>query len=87
MPRTTRYKPQAWSARDGGLVVSSLAPLFAIALTALFDPQALTFYPYPRVTLPPFDARLGLCLALLVAPVFMRSSRQSTSQATATAGK
>ncbi len=87
MPRMTRYKPQAWSARDGGLVVSSLAPLFAIALVALFDPQVLTFYPYPRVTLPPFDARLGLCLALLAAPVFMRPARQSMSQATATAGK
>jgi energy-coupling factor transport system permease protein len=87
MPRMTRYKPQAWSARDGALVVLSLAPLFAVALVAWFDPQVLTFYPYPRVTLPPFDARLGLCLALLAAPVFMRPVRQSISQATATAGK
>jgi energy-coupling factor transport system permease protein len=86
-PRTTRYKPQAWSARDSGLVVLSLAPLCAIAFVALLDPQVLTFYPYPRVMLPPFDARLGLCLALLGAPVFMRFSRPSVSQATATAGK
>lgn len=87
MPRTTRYKLQTWSARDGGLVVLSLAPLLAIALVALLDPQVLTFYPYPRVTLPPFDARLGLCLALLGAPALMRPSRQSMSQATAPAGK
>ena len=87
MPRMTRYKPQAWSALDGGLVVTSLAPLFAVALVAWFDPQVLTFYPYPRVALPPFDARLGLCLALLAAPVFMRPARQSMSQTVATAGK
>ncbi len=86
MPRMTRYKAQAWSARDGWLVALSLAPLCAVAWVALFDPQALTFYPYPSVTLPPFDARLGLFLALLGAPVFLRLSRPIT-QATATAGK
>ena len=85
-PRVTRYKPQTWSARDGWLVVLSLAPLCVVAFVALFDPLALTFYPYPRVTLPPFDARLGLCLALLGVPVFLRLSRP-ISQATATAGK
>jgi energy-coupling factor transport system permease protein len=71
-PRTTRYKPQAWSVRDGGLVVLSLVPLCAIAFVALSDPQTLTFYPYPRVTLPLFDARLGVCLVMLGAPMFMR---------------
>jgi energy-coupling factor transport system permease protein len=88
-PRTTRYRRQAWSARDTLLVVFSLAPLAAIVAIALLDPQALTFYPYPRVTLPPFDARLGLCLALLGAPAFIRAStkRQSAMQSTAAAGK
>jgi hypothetical protein len=85
-PRMTRYKPQAWSARDGWLVVLSLAPLSAVAWAALFDPEALAFYPYPSVMLPPFDARLGLCLVLLGAPVLLRLSRPM-SQATATAGK
>ncbi len=85
-PRMTRYKPQAWSARDRWLVVLSLAPLSAVAWAAVFDPQVLAFYPYPSVTLPPFDVRLGLCQALLGAPVFLRLSRPM-SQATATAGK
>jgi energy-coupling factor transport system permease protein len=88
-PRTTRYQRQAWSARDTLLVMLSLAPLAAIVAVALLDPQALVFYPYPRVTLPPFDARLGLCLALLGAPAFMRpaAKRQEMSQSTAAAGK
>lgn len=72
-PRTTRYRRQAWSARDTLLAATSLAPLAAIALAAVLEPDVLAFYPYPRVTLPPFDARLGLCLALLAAPVFLKS--------------
>jgi energy-coupling factor transport system permease protein len=88
-PRTTRYRRQAWSARDTLLVVFSFAPLTVIVTVALLDPQALAFYPYPRVTLPPFDARLGLCLALLGAPAFMRPrvSRQPATQPAAAAGK
>jgi energy-coupling factor transport system permease protein len=88
-PQTTRYRRQAWSARDTLFLVLSLAPLTAIIAVALLDPQALAFYPYPRVTLPPFDARLGLCLALLGAPALMRPrvGRQSATQPAAAAGK
>ena len=86
-PRTTRYKPQAWSVRDTLLALLSAAPLAVVVVVALLNPQALAFYPYPRVILPPFDVLLGLCLALLGAPVFMRPSRQSMSPATAMAGQ
>jgi energy-coupling factor transport system permease protein len=79
VPRTTRYRRQTWSARDTLLVVSSVAPLAAIMAVTLLDPQALAFYPYPRVTLPPFDARLGLCLALLSAPAFFNVERRVLS--------
>jgi energy-coupling factor transport system permease protein len=71
-PRTTHYRRQTWSARDTLLVVFSVVPLTAVIAAAMLDPQVLAFYPYPRVTLPPFDARMGLCLALLSAPAFMR---------------
>jgi energy-coupling factor transport system permease protein len=77
--RTTRYRRQTWSARDTLLVASSVAPLAAIIAVTLLDPQALAFYPYPRVTLPPFDARLGLCLALLSAPAFFNVERRALS--------
>jgi energy-coupling factor transport system permease protein len=88
-PRTTRYKPQAWSTRDTLLAALSALPLAAIVIVALLDPQMLVFYPYPRVTLPPFDARIGLCLALLGTPAFMRSrsEHQPLSPSVTTAGK
>ena len=72
--RTTRYRRQAWSARDTLLVAFSTVPLVAVVAVALLDPQMLAFYPYPRVMLPPFDVRLGLCLALLGTPALMRPS-------------
>jgi energy-coupling factor transport system permease protein len=71
-PRTTSYKRLAWSERDTLLAVLSAVPLAVIAAMAILAPLALTFYPYPRVTLPPFDVRLGICLALLAAPAFVR---------------
>ena len=72
--RTTRYRRQAWSARDTLLAALSAVPLVAVVAVALLDPQMLVFYPYPRVMLPPFDVRLGLCLALLGTPALMRPS-------------
>jgi energy-coupling factor transport system permease protein len=88
-PRTTRYKRQAWSSRDTLFAVSSAATLAVMAAVAILAPQSLAFYPYPRVALPPFDARLGLCLALLGVPAFMRSAeqRESSIRSTAVAGK
>jgi hypothetical protein len=72
--RTTHYRRQAWSARDTLLVAFSAVPLVAVVAVALLAPQMLVFYPYPRVMLPPFDVRLGLCLALLGTPALMRPS-------------
>jgi len=72
--QTTHYRRQAWSARDTLLAVFSAVPLAAVVAVALLDPQVLAFYPYPRVMLPPFDVRLGLCLALLGAPALMHPS-------------
>jgi hypothetical protein len=88
-PQTTHYKPQAWSTRDTLLAALSALPLAAIVIVALLDPPMLVFYPYPRVTLPPFDVRIGLCLALLGAPAFMRSrsEHQRLSPSVTTAGK
>lgn len=76
-PRTTRYRPQVWSARDTLVVVSSSAPLAAVVAAALLDPQTLAFYPYPRVAVPPFDVRLGLCLVLLSVPAFLNVERRA----------
>ncbi len=88
-PRTTSYKRLVWSERDTLLAVLSAVPLAVVAIIAILDPLALTFYPYPRVTLPSFDVRLGICLALLAAPAFMRprNERLPVTQSAAAAGK
>ena len=88
-PRTTRYKSQAWSTRDTLLVLLGAAPLAAVTALILIESPALVYYPYPRVMLPPFDARLGICLALLGVPAFMRprEERQSIAQSATAAGK
>jgi energy-coupling factor transport system permease protein len=88
-PRTTHYKRQVWSARDTLLAVSSAIPLAGVLAVTMLDPQTLAFYPYPRVALPPFDVRLGLILALLGAPAFVRprDERPSLAQSAAAAGK
>jgi len=88
-PRTTRYKRQAWSQRDTLLTALSAMPLAVVVAVAVLDPLALMFYPYPRVTLPPFDVRLGICLALLGAPAFMCESveRQPITPSATAAGK
>jgi energy-coupling factor transport system permease protein len=87
-PRTTSYKRLVWSQRDTLLTVLSAASLAAVAAVLVFEPQALAFYPYPRATLPPFDARLGICLALLGVPALVRprDERQLVPQSAA-AGK
>jgi hypothetical protein len=69
--------------------VLSALPLAAAVAVALLDPQALAFYPYPRVALPPFDVRLGICLALLGAPALMRPPDETlrVAPSAAAAGK
>jgi len=79
-PQTTRYRRQAWSVRDALLAASSFVSLGAIVIVELLDPQVLAFYPYPRVTLPPFDVRLGLSLALLGAPALLGVERRSEAR-------
>ncbi len=86
-PRITRYRPQAWSARDTLLVALSLVPLALTVATALFDPTALVFYPYPRITPPSFDVWLGLGLALLGAPALLTPRAHRPLAQTSVAGK
>jgi energy-coupling factor transport system permease protein len=85
--RVTRYRPQSWSARDSLLVAMSLVPFALMVATALFDPAALVFYPYPKLMPPSFDVRLGLSLALLGAPAFVAPRARHSPAQTSVAGK
>jgi energy-coupling factor transport system permease protein len=86
-PQTTHYKRQTWSSRDTLLAASSATVLAIVMAFTLFDPQLLAFYPYPRAALPPFDARIGLTLALLAAPAFIRFPGRTLAQPVTSAGK
>jgi len=71
--RTTRYRPQAWSPRDTLLTALSALSLEVFVAVAWLNPDALSFYPYPRLALPAFDVRLGLCLVLLALPALLKN--------------
>lgn len=65
----TRYRPPAWERRD--LVLAGASVLLATALVAIkvAAPASLLFYPYPRLTWPPFNPWIGALLLMLALPV------------------
>ena len=67
----THYRAQPWQRRD--LAVAATAFLLLAGLVALLwrDPAALTYYPFPRLTVPPFDPLLGLGMVLVGAPALL----------------
>lgn len=65
----TRYRPQAWTTADTGLVVTAVLCLSLLFLPLPFVDRATLFYsPYPSLTLPRFDPFLGMALVLLAFP-------------------
>ncbi len=67
--RVTRYRRERWSATDTLVGLAALASIGLIAAVSLSDPSSLAYYPYPRVTLPPFDPSIAAALLALLAPV------------------
>jgi energy-coupling factor transport system permease protein len=64
----SRYRRELWRRRD---TVVSLACGFSLGLVSLLwlaDKATLKFYPYPRLSLPPFNPLAGLALLALLAP-------------------
>jgi energy-coupling factor transport system permease protein len=69
--RHTVYRPRRWRARDTLIVVGCLPLLFL-----LFTRRAVvTYSPYPTLTLPPFNAVIGLSILGLLVPAFLTPSR------------
>lgn len=65
----TRYRRERWSTTDTltGLVL--LASIGVMLIVAARDPAALTYYPYPRVTLPLLNVPILLSIVMLIVPV------------------
>jgi energy-coupling factor transport system permease protein len=69
-PRT-RYRPRRWLWTDTVLVGGAMLALLPLLPLPGLGRGALLYSPYPHLTLPPFDLRLGLCLFGLVAPAVL----------------
>lgn len=69
--RRSRYRPPPWQHRDLVLAGGSLVLVVGMLVVNALNPGALRFYPYPRLTWPPFDPVIGALLLLLVLPVIL----------------
>jgi energy-coupling factor transport system permease protein len=66
----TRYRREGWSMADALVVAACIATFASFLLIATYDPSALAYTPYPRLTLPPLDVPVVIALLALLAPVF-----------------
>ncbi|MCS6826723.1 MAG: energy-coupling factor transporter transmembrane protein EcfT [Caldilinea sp.] len=71
----TVYRPERWRTHDW--VVASAAGLTLLAYSLpLFERATLFYYPYPMLTWPAFDWRIGLATLGLLAPALVETERQ-----------
>lgn len=67
----SRYRRELWRRRDTLVSLACGLSLGLILLLWLTDSAALSFYPYPRVSLPPFNLLVGPALLALLAPALV----------------
>jgi len=66
----TSYSPNSWRIRDWLILVGAIVALVVVfALNNLVYQSTLSYSPYPQLSLPAFDWRIGLAMALMVLPV------------------
>jgi energy-coupling factor transport system permease protein len=73
----TRYRPARWRRHDQVLAIASGGLLGGLILAANLVPQLFLFYPYPRVTAPPFDLPVAVALLLLALPALLAPGRRA----------
>lgn len=67
-PRTS-YRDQRLTMRDGLVILACALALVGVFGPTLFgQPNTLAYYPYPTLSLPPFDVVVGGALLLLLVP-------------------
>jgi hypothetical protein len=73
--RPTRYRPLPWRGRDWLLLGAAATPLLVAFLPGSPVSRAALYYsPYPRLTMPTFDAWLGLAVTALALPALVHLS-------------
>ena len=68
-----RYRPELWTWPDRAVFLLSAAAMVALLVLMARSPGLLTYYPYPRVSLPGLHPAPLVVLSLLTAPVFTRT--------------
>ena len=68
----SRYRREAWAARDVIVIITSLSLLLIYFLPyPLLDNSSLSYNPYPVLTVPDFDFIIGLaCMSLVMPALF-----------------
>jgi energy-coupling factor transport system permease protein len=77
---TSRYRPAVWQWADTLVVVAAVVPMLLVWLPwPGLDYASLYYSPYPTLVWPAFDPVLGLALAFLSLPVFLRRGESHTT--------
>jgi energy-coupling factor transport system permease protein len=67
VPRTT-YRRERWRRLDTLTWIAAAAAVTVVATIHLIDPTILVYYPFPVITEPGFDLRVGAAILLLAVP-------------------
>jgi len=76
-PRTI-YRPSPWTGRDW-IVVSGAGLILGAFLLPGIDRTALSYYPYPTLSLPQFDSVLGMATLGLLVPAFVQRLQRNVA--------
>jgi len=75
---TSRYRPTVWQRADTLVLATAVLPLLLVWLPwPGVDYASLYYSPYPTLTWPAFDPVLGLALAFLSLPAFLRRGQRA----------
>lgn len=66
VPRTT-YRHEPWTGRDWAVALGAVV----VSVVFVLDRTSLIYYPYPALSLPGFDPKIGVATLGLLGPVFV----------------
>jgi energy-coupling factor transport system permease protein len=71
----TSLRPNLWTPADGLIIAAAGLALIIIVGISVVEPTSLVWNPYPSVSLPDFDWRIGLAILLLAGPAVIVSAK------------